>query len=201
MSVFRPSNINRRLVGTATTNTAVLSGRGSPGNGGQVGPKKTPYVCGKGFFGLGCRFDGGCCGGVFKVNESQCGVKENCQSYCDFGGNFICCGPSTEKWFVSPFCTAVTRNWYSRGDAVTLADSCVGSCGWFIPSTSQFQNPGYSCRTYWDNCCSGAHWTNSPYPHDPGNRGTLINMSGGGLSDTGMPNSNIRSRAFRCLPT
>ena len=201
MSVFRPSNINKRLVGTATTATG-----GSPGNAGQIGPTKTPY-CAKGLcavicLGQRCVGGAGANGGIFKINESFCGSKENCKcSICDYGGNFICCGPSTEKWFVSPFCTAVTRNWYSRADAVTLANSCVGSCGWFIPTTSQFQNPGYSCRTYWDNCCSGGHWTNTPYPHDPGNRGTIINMSNASLFDSGMPNANIRSRAFRCLPT
>ena len=35
MAIFRPSNINKRLVGTAGTTG------GSPGNGGQIGPKKT----------------------------------------------------------------------------------------------------------------------------------------------------------------
>lgn len=148
MSVFRPSNVNKRLVGTATTIS------GSPGNGGQLGPKKLPYFAGPSIV-LGSRFIFGCCGGVFKANESRCGRIENCQcATVDCGGFFICCGPSTTKWFVAPSCTQVLRSWYNREDAVGVASACMGSCGWFVPTCGQLQNPGFSCRIYWDGCCS-----------------------------------------------
>ena len=39
------------------------------------------------------------------------------------------------------------RQWYSRNDAVTCANS-VSACGdWFIPTISQLQNPGFVCRS------------------------------------------------------
>jgi len=160
MSVFRPKNINRRLVGTATTSKFIFSGKGSPGNGGQIGPRKTPYCCGA--ISLGCRCNGGTCGGVFKLNESRCGVNEDCKSNIgDCGGFFICCGPSTTKWFVAPSCTQVCRNWYSRGDAVTVANSCMGSCGWFVPACTLFPDPAYCCRFYWDSFSSDSYWTDT----------------------------------------
>ena len=87
MGIFRPSNINKRLVGIQTQ---------SPGNAGQIGPTKTPYCfAGKdASIQLGCcDFGGGSCGGVFRMNESACGRAENCQvESTSCGGYFICCG-------------------------------------------------------------------------------------------------------------
>jgi hypothetical protein len=57
----------------------------------------------------------------------------------------------------------VSRNWYSRNDAVTLANSLMGSCGWFVPSVSQLQNPGSSCRIYWDSYSSTYYWSSTEH--------------------------------------
>lgn len=202
MSVFRPSNINKRLVGTQNV---------SPGNAGQIGPTKSPY-CVKGVcctLTLGQRYfgSGGCfCAGVFKINESFCGKKERCDgSYTDCKGFFICCGPSTAKWFVAACCAEVTRAWNARADAVTVANSCLGSCGWFVPSCAQLLNPGYSCRTYWDYETSPdpGYWSNNCSAGS--NRAWGVNMVTGlcdrytnGYHAYGVPH-NVR--AFRCTPT
>jgi hypothetical protein len=198
MSVFRPSNINRRLVGTAATNTT-LSGKGSPGNAGQIGPKKVPYLSGE--LSLGSRCEGGSCGGVFRANESRCGVKEICQcTLTNYQGFFICCGPTTNKWFVSPSCTQVIRIGGSTADAVTLANSCVGSCGWFVPTFGQLQNPGFCCRTYWDTVdTSDSYWTSTV---NYCGRGTISMINGGATGPPGhceSANSNNIVRAFRCI--
>jgi hypothetical protein len=118
----------------------------------------------------------------------------------DYKGFFICCGPSTTKWFVAPSCTQVNRDWYSSGDAVTTANSLMGSCGWFVPNCSQLQNPGYSCRTYWDSYSSTGYWssTERAYPHNTS--GWAVNFSNGSTF------SNYKDtiycvRAFRCTPT
>ena len=199
MSVFRPSNINRRLVGTATTNTT-LSGRGSPGNGGQIGPKKTPYICGN-VLELGKRCIFGSNAGLFKANESLCGIKECCQcTLVDCKGFFICCGPSTNKWFVAPSCTEVSRSWYSRGDAVTVACSCMGDCGWFLPTCLQLRDPGYCCRNYWDSYGSCQYWSDT----EAGGRGAYgINFNTGCSSIGNHHNKPEVSfvRAFRCTAT
>ena len=219
MSVFRPSNINRRLVGTAITNTSscpLLSGKGSPGNGGQIGPKKTPYLCSQ--ISLGCRCCGGSCGGVFKVNEALCGVKEKCNcNVTDCCAFFICCGPSTTKWFVAPVSVEVSRNWYSNANAASVACTSLGNCGWFTPTSGQLSNPGFSCRSYWDSFTSAVYWSTDQgpthecrYPHPSYNHIQIteyFNPLGVGISFgsgngcTPSKGASCRTRAFRCTAT
>lgn len=206
MKIFRPKNINKRLTGTVVGASSTTRG-GSPGNGNVIGPTKTPYCVLKctPTLELGCRqFGGGgaCCGGVFKINESFCGQEECCVTgpSNDCGGFYICCGPSTTKWFVAPSCTEVTRSWYSRADAVTVANSCVGSCGWFVPDCSQMKNPGYSCRTYWDSINTvNRYWSNTDF-----NVYTTFNfnMSNGNAylayGNGPAKGDGAKVRAFRC---
>lgn len=192
MSVFRPRNINRRLVGTATTN-ATPTGKGSPGNAGQIGPKKVPYFGGFPFGGLGYRFQFGCCGGVFRTNESRCGRTECCQcACCDlFGGYLICCAASV-KWIVAPVDAEVARTWYNIGDANTRAQAVTGCTGWFVPSVGQLQNPGYSCLSYWDSGFSG-YWSSQAF-HNYG-----CHVGGGGAGSISPKNNVISVRSFRCV--
>ncbi len=69
-------------------------------------------------------------------------------SYC--GGFLICKQSPNLRWVVSPNSSTVYRNWYSRDDASTRAQQVSGVGGWFIPTLSQFQNPGVQCLGYWD---------------------------------------------------
>lgn len=214
MSVFRPSNINKRLVGTATTSKIlscpIFSGKGSPGNGGQIGPRKTPYCCGA--ISLGCRCNGGSCGGIFKLNESGCGVNESCKSSVTDCGFFICCGPSTTKWFVASSCTQVTRCWNNSSDAVTVANSCLGSCAWFVPNSTQLQNPGNCCRVFWDSYTDADYWSSTAGPTHTRNhqtpdgqfqfssvpRGVATNFPAGTNSNV-LKDCLCNVRAFRCV--
>jgi len=68
-----------------------------------------------------------------------------------FGGGTLICQASGTNWVVAPNTSEVSRNWYCRDDAVTTAQSVSGCTGWFVPSVGQLQNPGYTCRTYWDS--------------------------------------------------
>ena len=211
MTIFRPSNINKRLVGTATTAQG-----GSPGNAGQIGPTKTPYDqirkgCGDSIL-LGKRCAGvGYCKGVFKINESFCGVKELCNiPITDYKGNFICCQDPTTKWFVAPSCTEVSRSWYCLEDSVTVANSCMGSCGWFVPSRA-LMSSGYNCRTYWDSYVEAAYWTSQPTNDWPVLTAWFKNMASfpipnvwPGMGQAGGDGScyrsqNIRIRTFYCV--
>ena len=88
------------------------------------------------------------------VNKTCVGITDCSGSITDCKGYFICCGPTTEKWFVAPESTEVTRDFYGRVDAVTCADTQMGACGWFVPCIGQLQNPGFTCRTYWDTYCT-----------------------------------------------
>lgn len=202
MSVFRPSNINKRLVGTPKSSTG-----GSPKNAGQIGPTKTPYVT-KGFccpaLCLGQRGfgGGGCCGGIFSTKESSCGNKELCCTLgTDCKGFFICCGPSTAKWFVAPECTQVARTYNQRLDSVTCANACMGACGWFVPSCGQLINPGSCCTANWDAFCTAAYWSND----SAGTHGRwAVSVPSGspfaysGSYDQFTQNRTFCIRAFRC---
>jgi hypothetical protein len=191
MSIFRPSNINKRLVGTPNYNTnnnpqnrpipsGIGSSFGSPKNGNVIGPIKTPYLVR-----LGCRCMNGCCAGIFSLNESRCGVRECC--YCaisaDCKGNFYCCGIGCDqgigittgtiyKWFVAPKCAEVRHT--ATGPpfpAVTCANSVLGCCGWYLGQVPSFTSSGYDgynalryCNIYWDNPVTNEYyWSSAQY--------------------------------------
>jgi len=122
----------------------------------------------------------------------------------DCKGFFICCGPSTNKWFVAPSCTEVSRTFTSRSDSVTVANSCMGSCDWFVPTIGQAYNPGYTCRSYWDSYNCVEYWSNTTYP--PGSHGYFIDMNTGGQyswhrrggAEPGRTGYSHCVRSFRC---
>ena len=66
-----------------------------------------------------------------------------------YEGGFLICKASPLRWVVSPRSAEVSRDWYLRNDANTTAQSVSGCTGWFVPTISQLQNPGYCCRSFW----------------------------------------------------
>ena len=66
-----------------------------------------------------------------------------------YEGGFLICKASPLRWVVSPRSAEITRNWYNREDANTTAQAASGCTGWFVPTSSQLQNPGYCCRSFW----------------------------------------------------
>jgi len=116
----------------------------------------------------------------------------------DCKGFYICCGPSTSKWFVAPSCTQITSNFNDTGNGVTCANSLMGSCGWFVPNINQIQDPGYSCRTYWDSYTAGNYWSSTP---GGGPNACGFDMSGGtiwGSAHRGNVPCAANVRVFRC---
>ena len=69
------------------------------------------------------------------------------QSYAS--GNLIC-KASNNLWIVAPISTEVGASQATTYNAVLCAVSVTGVTGWFVPTLSQLQNPGYTCKTYWD---------------------------------------------------
>ena len=84
-----------------------------------------------------------------------------------YEGGFLICKASPVRWIVAPSSSQVSRNWYSRNDANTRAQQVSGCTGWFVPAMSQLQNPGYTCRTFWDGVPSDCYWS-STHPGHPG---------------------------------
>ena len=116
-----------------------------------------------------------------------------------FGGGFLICKPgSSPAWVVSPYSAEVTRSWYLRNEAATKAQQVSGVSGWFIPTKSQLQNPGYCCRDFWgpSPCYTPCkYWTETEWntPH-----GCTINFT---FSQPAFDDKNSPCcvRAFRCV--
>lgn len=111
------------------------------------------------------------------------------------GGTLICFG-TTVRWVVAPGAAEVSRNWPSRSDANTRAQQVSGCTGWFVPNTSQLQNPGYSCRIYWDYSAA-RYWSDTQANSVPPNGG-YVNFSNGVTGGTFHYNT-LCVRSLRCV--
>lgn len=99
----------------------------------------------------------------------------------------------SDKYFVSPYCTQVSRSGANLYDGVTVATSCMGSAGWFIPNLTQLLS-GYSSKVYWDSYDNTNYWSSSSANGCP----YYVNLSNGSNAlDPG--SSTFCSRAFRCV--
>jgi hypothetical protein len=78
-----------------------------------------------------------------------------------FGGGYAICISGGTVWVVAPNTTEVSRTWYCRDDAVTTAQASAACGDWFVPSFGQLQNPGSTCRTYWNSYSSPRYWSSS----------------------------------------
>lgn len=113
------------------------------------------------------------------------------------GGGFLICKAGGLAWIVSPYSAEVSRNWTVISDANTTAQSASGCTGWFIPTFSQLQNPGYLCRSFWgpSPCFSSNNYWSSTTLHAFScsvnfNNGCVHNNSKG---------ATYCVRAFRCV--
>lgn len=119
-----------------------------------------------------------------------------------YGGGFLICQSGGVRWIVAPMSSEVSRNWYTKNDAITTAQQVSGCTGWFIPPCTQLTNPMYICRNFWD--CYSLTWYNSSTAVN-NDTSWAINMSNGTVSCGGRygggfyKNVNICTRAFRCV--
>jgi hypothetical protein len=74
------------------------------------------------------------------------------------GGNLLCRSGGV-YWIVAPAASQINCSWYSISSAITTAQQISGRSGWFIPTVSQLQNPGYACRSFWEGGFSGDYWS------------------------------------------
>ena len=83
-----------------------------------------------------------------------------------YEGGFLICKASPLRWVVSPYSAEVSRDWHSRNNANTTAQSVSGCTGWFVPTVTQLQNPGYCCRSFWgpSPCYSSTtYWSSTEF--------------------------------------
>jgi hypothetical protein len=80
------------------------------------------------------------------------------------GGGYIICQAAALQWIVSPYAAEVSRTWHQRNESNTRAQQVSGCTGWFVPTCSQMQNPGFLCRSFWgpSPCFSSTiYWSSS----------------------------------------
>jgi hypothetical protein len=115
-----------------------------------------------------------------------------------YEGGFLICKASPLRWVVSPRSAEVSRTWYNRNDANTTAQSISGCTGWFVPTLSQLQNPGYCCRSFWgpSPCYSSpGYWSSTEYD---ANNACYVNFFNGLATNYGKTTTYC-VRAFRCV--
>jgi hypothetical protein len=115
------------------------------------------------------------------------------------GGTLICRAGGT-NWIVAPSSTEVSRCWYSRDDASLRAQQVSGCTGWFVPTCGQLQNPGYTCRIYWDSFSASRYWSSTS---KNGGNSWIVYFTNGNVN---APDVNAGThlniwcvRAFRCV--
>ena len=95
-------------------------------------------------------------------------------------------------WIVACSSREVSRSWYNRAHAVTVAEASNACGDWFVPSRSDLLW-GFDCKSFWDSFSSDCYWStterNSTNAWDMATPAGSINDS---------PKSNTRCvRAFR----
>jgi len=103
-----------------------------------------------------------------------------------YEGGYLICQSGGTRWVVAPISAEVSRNWFSRANANTVAQAVSGCTGWFVPSCAQLQNPGATCKTYWDAYSTTYYWSNSPAPAS--RYWHILLPSGGAVCGPGPPN-------------
>jgi hypothetical protein len=118
-----------------------------------------------------------------------------------YEGGFLICRASPLRWVVSPRSAEVSRSWNSIGDANTRAQAVSGCTGWFVPTISQLQNPGYLCRSFWgpSPCYSSCYWSSTQIN---GHKAGAMNFNTGFVYGPLSINFKFTTncvRAFRCV--
>jgi len=63
-------------------------------------------------------------------------------------------------WIVACSSREVSRDWTSRGDAVTVANASNPCGDWFVPDRHHL-SLGQMCSSFWDSFSNTAYWSNT----------------------------------------
>jgi hypothetical protein len=113
-----------------------------------------------------------------------------------FEGGFLICRSGGVRWIVAPNTAEVSRTWYGINDANARAQQVSGCTGWFVPTITQLQNPGYTCRTFWDSFSSTNYWSST---ESNITSACNVNFATGIVCGYGGKTTTRCVRAFRCV--
>jgi hypothetical protein len=111
-------------------------------------------------------------------------------------GSRLICKSAGVGMIVAPETTQVGRTWYCRNDALLEAQRVTQTCctQWFVPTSAQLQNPGYTCRTFWDSF-SSFYWSSTEIN---ATNACAVNFTNGNAF-SGAKGNAYCVRAFRCV--
>jgi hypothetical protein len=114
------------------------------------------------------------------------------------GGGHLICKNLGVALVVAPSCAEVLRNWFDRGDAITMAACCTitPASSWFVPTYSRLQTAGtYSYN--WDPKLNNYYWSEEYVPYTP--NVVIIYDRGSNVNNNCSWYSPAYVRAFRCI--
>ena len=97
-----------------------------------------------------------------------------------------------QAWIVACSSRQVSRTWYCRGDAVTVAQESDACGDWFVPSRTDLQL-GHDCKSFWDSFTATYYWSSRELD---ANNAWLVRFSTG-VSYNANKAFTYRVRAFR----
>ena len=74
-------------------------------------------------------------------------------------GGYLYAKDGSIAWIVACSSRQVSRTWYLREDAVTVAEASNACGDWFVPSRTDLQL-GHDCKSFWDSFSSlNRYWS------------------------------------------
>jgi hypothetical protein len=143
--------------------------------------------------------------------------QSNLVAVCPVGttipdGSTIICKAGGTAWIVAPSCLQLSSQWAGgQYNSTQVGDKCCicewpalntrllqcgfNPCDWFVPSIGQLNNPGYVCRTRWDNFTATNYWSSTEV--------SATNACGQGFNNGGIDSISKTGsrlvRPFRCV--
>ena len=112
-------------------------------------------------------------------------------------GGYLFAKQGSLAWIVACSSRQVSRNWASRGDAVTVANNSNACGDWFVPSFTDliFAN---NCKTFWDSYSNAVYWSSTPCNVAPGYV-WYVNFDNGINQQFGCNGGNAVATCIRCV--
>ena len=109
-------------------------------------------------------------------------------------GGYLYAKCGRQAWIVACSSREVSRTWYCRADAVTVAEASNACGDWFVPGRIDLIL-GHTCKSFWDSFSSVSYYSNTECVS---NRAWDVNFSSGNVgNNTGYKTNTNCVRAFR----
>ena len=77
-------------------------------------------------------------------------------------GGYLYAKCGRQAWIVACSSREVSRTWYCRADAVTVAQASDACGDWFVPGRSDLRL-GQNCKSFWDSSLCISYWSSTEF--------------------------------------